>query len=168
MPGAFHSLDMGGEEIFNLLGPISRDKGDLSDFLLGVHDIQQPRQLLAAHCWANLDPNRILDPSEIFNVRSAQLARSIADPDKVSRGVEPFRLAPVRRVPQLARQALLILEQKAFMGSVNVDSSKARGRVGADGLHEADRISDGVYYLLVLFLGLAVLDMAESPFKWVV
>lgn len=167
MPRILHGIDMPRQDVLNLITPISSDKGDFPDLLIGVHDIQQLLQLLLLHRRSHLDPNWILNPAEVLHMRSIKLAGTVTDPDEMTGGIIPLRLA-ILGIFLLAGQALLVLEKHAFVRCVKVNSAQTRGVVGADGTHEADGVRNGVHDLLVLLLCVVIVDVTELPLEGVV
>lgn len=83
---------------FDVFGEFLRDEGGAiagyeSDFANGfgrVDDVEELGELGAGYGGPDFDPDRVLDPAEVLDVRAAELPRAVADPQEVRRGVEVF------------------------------------------------------------------------------
>lgn len=49
--------------------------------------LEQSDELLSLHGWSDLDTNGVSYTTEIFNMSSSELSRTVANPQEVSRGV---------------------------------------------------------------------------------
>jgi hypothetical protein len=105
MSSRLDSLDMGGQELFNLVGSVPTDQGDLAGYVVRVDHfcrtdrkmsqvflilqtlltVKQLYEFLGLHGRSNLDSDWVLNPSEVLDVRAVQLSRSISNPDEVRR-----------------------------------------------------------------------------------
>lgn len=118
------------------------------------------------------------------------LAGAVADPKEVSGGVVPtfgifdgvavaaFVLVVVMEiwnwgrctgggVAEVAGEALFILEEKAFMAGVEINSFEAAGRaVSSDGAHEPEGFGDAVDDAGVLGFDGFIFDVTEFPVQW--
>ena len=69
-------------------------------------------------------------------------------------------------VAEVAREALFVFEQEAFVAGIEVNGFEAAGgAVGADGAHEAEGFRDAIDNAGVLRFYAFVFDMAELPVK---
>jgi hypothetical protein len=71
----------------HLVGDIPRDERHPPLLPALVQHVQQAHELVAAERRANFDPDRIADPAEVLDVGACELARAVADPEEVRRGV---------------------------------------------------------------------------------
>lgn len=88
--GGLDGFDVGGQDGLDLLGSVAGDKGDFSDFLVGVDDVEEAGEFVGVHAGPDLDSDRVLDPAEVFYVCSVELAGTVADPEEVGGGVVMF------------------------------------------------------------------------------
>ena len=98
---------------------------------------------------------------------AVELASAVADPEKVCRGVEVFGNV-VCWVGEEPGEGLLVFEEEALVGGVEVGGVDAGRGVGADGVHEGDGVGDGVDNGLVLGADVVGLYVREGPAEGVV
>lgn len=165
---ALDGANVRGEELAHLGGAVARDEGHLADLAGRVNGAQQLEQVRDGRRGADLDADGVGDAAEELDVRVVNLARAVADPDEMRRGVVVLvllrlalgRVAGHRQQPG---QALLVLEEEALVARVNVHGLEVAGLVGANGAHEAQGLGQEADRLRVLGLELVVLDVAELP-----
>ena len=111
-----------------------------------VEDVDQPQQVVRVHGGAGLQPQGIGEAAGILDVGAIEVARAVAQPDQVRRGV-----VPVTRQGVGTGHGLLEAEQERLMRGVQGRGRHTR-RVGfrqAAGGHEAQRLGDPVGDLAV-------------------
>jgi hypothetical protein len=185
--GVLDGADVLGQEGGDFGGAVARDERDLARLAGRVEGAQEGEQVLGGRRGADLDADRVGDAAEELDVRVVELARAVADPDKVRRGVVVFLAglftaaagdgldggreaggsagpadAGVRGLLEEARQGLLVLEQEALVAGVELDRLELAG-AGVDDLEEAQRLLDARGDLLVLFLEGGIADVAQAP-----
>ena len=83
---------------------------------------EQLSQFFVSQRWANFDPNWITNSAEVFNVCAIQLSRTVANPQKVCRGIiigtflRPARYRPTKW--ELAGERLFIVKHKTLVTCV--------------------------------------------------
>lgn len=85
--GVLDGADVRGEQVGDLAGAVAGDEGDLAGLAGGVEGAQQSEEVLGGRGRADLDADRVGDAAEELDVGVVELARAVADPDEVSRGV---------------------------------------------------------------------------------
>ena len=182
VPRRLHRRNVPPQQRLDPLLAVARDQRHLAHLPGRRHHVQQRHELVRLHAGPDLDPDGVLQPAKILDVRARQLARAVADPQKVRRRVVPAgarrrvpgvvgrrrRPARRRRVAQAPRQALLVLQQQPLVARVQVHRLQLPGRVGAHRLHEAQRVRDGRHDALVLRLDGRRLHVAQVPVERVV
>ena len=123
--GLLDGLDVSRQALLDLPHAVARDERHLPVLPVGVHNytcttdsvppthvptarqltLEQPDELVGLHARADLDPNRVPDPTEVLDVRAIELPRAVADPQEVRRGVvvRPRRRR-ARAVVEIARR----------------------------------------------------------------
>lgn len=152
------SADVLGQQAGNLAGTVSCDESNLARLAGRIESAQQVQKIRGWGCGANLDANGVSNTAEELNMGVVELARSVADPDKVSRRVVVFlcfmgsrtcggrRMRRRRARPAAGRigggllkktcQGLFVLEEEALMAGEELNALKLAG-AGVDDLQEA-------------------------------
>ena len=118
---------------------------------------------------------------------AVELAGAVPDPEEVGGRVVPafgvvdgvagaaFALVAVEetwkwgrgaggRVTEVAREALLVFEEEAFVAGVKIDGFEAAGgAIGSNGAHELEGFGDAVNDASVLSFDAFVFDVTEFP-----
>jgi hypothetical protein len=112
----------------------------------GRENVDQLQQLVGLQRRTALQPDRVLDAAEIFDVAVIELAGAIADPDHVAGG----------RVPVAGRgidagERLLVAEQQRLMAGVEIGRAQLgmAFQIKPAGAHEVQRVRDAVGQFLV-------------------
>ena len=137
----------------------SRDQGQTPLLVLGVQRFHQLLQVVAGHCRAALQPNRVLDATREFDMRTVGLARTVTDPDHMTRSRQPLAGLAV-----LTTKRLFIFQQERFMAGIILN--RLQGMCGfrrhPSRCHEIKRVGNPIGDLAVL-LGLFVVGKAQGP-----
>ena len=139
MPALLHGGKERRQELFHLLGAEARDQGHPARDPRRVELLAELDGLVGGRLRAELDTDRVVDAREELDVRAVERARAFADPEHVRRAV-----VPVARERVAAREALLVVEQEAFVARPDVDlvELRRRGEVDPAGGHELERALD--------------------------
>ena len=125
----------------------------------GVEPVDQPQQVVGLDRRAGLQPQGVRDPAQELDMSLADLARPVADPQQMGRGVVPFAgggIDPGHR--------LFVAQQQRLVRGVEVGLADLRHGFGSKpaGCHEAQRLVEPLGHLGVA-LGHAVGDEIEVP-----
>lgn len=85
--GVLDGADVLREEVADLGGAVARDEGDLAGLARGVEGAEEGEEVRRRGAGADLDANGVGDAAEELDVGMVDLARAVADPDEVRRGV---------------------------------------------------------------------------------
>lgn len=181
--GVLDGADVRGEQGGDFAGAVAGDEGDFAGLAGGVEGAEQGEEVLGGRGRADLDADGVGDAAEELDVGVVELARAVADPDEVSRGVVVLlgfitsdgsdggrrtgrsagpADAGVGGLLHEASQGLLVLEQEALVAGVELDGLELAG-AGVDDLEEAQGLLDAGGDLGVLFLEDGVADVAQAP-----
>lgn len=85
--GVLDGADVLREEVADLGGAVARDEGDFAGLARGVEGAEEGEQVRGRGAGADLDADGVGDAAEELDVGVVDLARAVADPDEVRRGV---------------------------------------------------------------------------------
>ena len=139
MAGVRHGRQQRRQQLRHLVGAHPRDDGQPAGRAVGVEHLAQRDQVGRRRAGTGLDADRVVDAREELDVGAVQLSRAVADPEHVGRAV-----VPVAGQRVAAGQALLVVEQQAFVARPDVDLVQLplRRQVDPAGRHEAQRPLD--------------------------
>lgn len=83
-------LDMQGQKLLDLVRTVPANQSHFTRDIVRIYNIEQIDEVFGLHRWANLDPNGVLNPSEIFYVGAIELAGSVTDPEEMRREIVKF------------------------------------------------------------------------------
>lgn len=172
---ALDGFDVAAQHRLDLVGSVAGDQSDFPDVFAGVYDVEELDQLVVLHRRADLDADWVLDTAEVFNVTAIDLPGAVSDPQEVSGSVVPalairgcLSSRVASRMLQPSRQALFVLQNKAFVAAVQVDGLQLARGVCSDCAHEAEGVGDTVDDGSVLGLQFLVAHMSKTPVHGIV
>src|SRR6185312_5250235 len=160
LPFPRHGADQRRKVLSDLAGAEAADQRETPGLVLRVEDVYELEQLVGPKCGTDLQPDRVLDDAQIFDMSVVGLSCAVADPQHVPRGG-----VPVARGRIDPREGLLVAEQKRLVARI-----EARGaelwrvvRVQPAGAHEAQGLGYVSSELLIAVSCRAILDEAQVP-----
>ena len=79
--------DVGREVLGDLVGAITGDEGHLSDFAVGVEDVEERGEVGGRHAGTDFDTDGVAEAAEELDVGVGELAGAVPDPEEVRGGV---------------------------------------------------------------------------------
>ncbi len=148
------------QQAFDLVGAEPRDQGQPAGIVVRVQGVDQAQQVVRLHGRADLGADRVADAAQELDMGAVELARALAAPDEMGRGVVPFAARAID-----AGHGFLVAEQKRLVGGVERGGAELRRRFRghAAGFHKGQRLRDAVRHVPVALAGRARLDEAHGP-----
>ena len=139
LPCGLHRLHQARQAVADLVVTEAADQGQTARRIVRVQGVDQRQQIVRLHRRSAFDADRVLDPAHELDMGPVQLARALADPQHVGRGVEPFARTAVQ-----PRQGALDIQQQGLVRGEDLDPAQVRMGLGrdADGLHEGQGLGD--------------------------
>ena len=88
----------------------SRDQHDPPGGALGIDPIEQREELVGFDCGTTFDPHRIGNATQIFDMRAARIAGTVAEPQAVRRERPPAAV-----ITPTSRQRRFVIEQQRLV-----------------------------------------------------
>ena len=157
---ALDGADHVRQVLADLVGAEAADQRQPARLVVGVEHVDQLQQLVGLQRRAALQPDRVLDAAEIFDMAVVELAGAVADPDHVAGGRVPVSGGGID-----AGQGLLVAEQQRLVTGVEIGGAQLRMalEIEAAGAHEVERVRDAVGQLLVAAGLRGILEEAQHP-----
>ncbi len=158
MSGGLHMTDQSRQIIIDVLDTHAMNQRYASIFARRIQHLQQTGQPVLVHGRTDLDPHRIANTAEKFNVGTIQLRRAHTDPRKV-RG----QIMPAVHARHLPRQRLFVMQVQGLMRGIKLGPAQLAGLHAADDFHETDGMANLACQLLELCCQRGVLNPAQIP-----
>ena len=136
-------LHQAGQAVADLVGAEAGDEREAARGVLRVELRRQGQRVVGGGRGAELHADGVADVAEVLHVGAVELTGALPDPHEVARDVVGLLGAGVD-----AGHRVLVLHQQRLVAGVEVDAAQLLG-VGADGLHERQRLVDLAGQLLV-------------------
>ncbi len=157
-PLALYAADQPWQVVADLARAHAYDQVQAPWVVGRVEGVDQAEQFLGVHAGADLDPDRVVHPTQELDMGAVQLASAVADPQHVRRAV-----VVVAGQAVLAHEGLFIVQQQRFVGGEEAGFTQLRRAVQATGTHERQGFVDAVGQLVVLVCQRRVGDEVQVP-----
>ncbi len=139
-----HVLNQPRQRIRNLAHAEAVNERETPGTAIRIQDLQPALDVLARGAAADLDPDRVLDPAEVLDVRAVRIVRAQPGPGKMREQIEVA--GTMRDAAGLRR---FVAEVQRLMRREEVDFVGIAGPHPEHVFDELERVLDGLHHAMV-------------------